>query len=292
MIYLPIVQDSLWGVVNTNGDIVITPQYEFLEVNGYFPKKFFKVIRENEYYGDYEYYFINESNEMVSDPIPFDKKRTFTPDTAFLREKQEMLFALCEEGKAVFYNHDGRKMFATTYDYVEEYTFFKYNVMMVVKDEKVGLINRDGHEIVAPTYKYIILDRYQDEDGNYSMAYLYDEFEKEYFIDLKSNYVSLEKYEMVSLYKEDILVVKKNGRWGIIDRNETWLLEPKCTNMVDESPYYFYKKLVMLLEYDLKILDKYDSFILSDNYLTVYDAKTSKIYKLNQNQQQLSLVFA
>ena len=288
-VYLPVKKDGLWGVVDINGDIVISPQYEWLEVNGYFPKNFFKVIRENEYYNDFEYFFINMSNKQLSDPIPLDKKRIFTPDSTFSENKENMLYALCQDAKAVFYNYNGEKVFATEYDYDERYTLFKDDFMIVNKNGSYGLIDRGVKEVIAPIYTHIILDKKQD-DKHYSVAYLYDKDAKEQYIDLQSGYICQRKYDAIYLQDEDLFVVQQNGKWGVIDKKERWLLEPKCTNRIDENPQAFNKKLISLLDYDLGALEDFESFVLSDDYLITCD-DDSKIFFLNRDKKQLVLIF-
>lgn len=262
--YFPIVQNGKWGVVDINNNMIIPPQYEFLELNGYFPKNFFKVVRENEYYGDCEYYFIDSNNEIISDPVSFEKKRLFVPAAPFTDDKTNMFFTLSNDGKAVFYDYYGRKVFETEYDFDERHTLFKDRFHIVTKDKKYGIIDRDAKEIIPPKYAHIILDK-KEKSENYSVAYLRDEYDKEQFIDLKSGYLSSQKYDAVYLYKEDAFVVQKDGKWGIVNTKEEWLLEPKCTNMVDENPYAFNSKLAALLEYDLHCLQAFKSFVLSGN---------------------------
>ena len=289
-LYLPVVTDGLWGVVDTNANIIIPPQYEFLDLNGYFPRNFFKVVRENEYYDDYEYYFINTNNEILSDAIPFKKRRAFTPDYAFTDDKKNMLFALSKEVKSVFYDYDGKEVFATEYDFDERHTLFQGEFHIIKKDEKYGIIDRNAKEIVSPKYAHIILERGKSE--NCSVAYLRDECDKEQFIDLQSGYISSQKYDALYWHELDLFIAKKDGKWGIVNTKEEWLLEPKCTNIVDENPYVLNSKLVTLLEYDLHCLQAFESFVLHENYITAYDDFTSTIYFLDQDKKQLVLVFA
>ncbi len=62
--YAAVKKDSLWGVINENGELIVDYQYELIEVHptAYRTNKFFKIKRNG------KYGFLNEQGKLVVEP--------------------------------------------------------------------------------------------------------------------------------------------------------------------------------------------------------------------------------
>lgn len=283
--YIPFVVDGLWGVMDENYNEIIPPQYESLIANGAFPKNFFKVIEDD------EYYFIDSSNKRVSDSRSLNKEREYYLYSKLNGDKKDMLFALNRGGKAAFYTYDGELAFATEYDYDESDTVFEKDYMTVSKYRQTGLIDRAGKEIIPPKYANIIV-YYPDEireDINVPIAVLFNDNGKIEFMNLQSGYKASRKYDCLIFGNMGNLIVKIDSKWGILNDQEKWLIEPKCVyDKQDGDPYGFFDKLEELLAYDLSALEEFESFVLSGKHIVAYNQRLTKIFLLETDTKQLT----
>lgn len=202
--YIAFIQNGLWGIVNENMTVIIKPKYESLSCNGYFPKPFLKVIENN------QYYFINENEEIMSDSIDLLEQDYDSPCSVHSSQNEDMLFSICIDGKAVFYDYDGNKAFDKVFDYDHENRIFENKLHMVMIEGKKGVIDREGHYVIEPKYEDLLIHW----DGGYIITDVGDKKEL-YDIERKS-YLDFE-CEDVWIGQEVIFV--KRGDYAIFSKD-------------------------------------------------------------------------
>lgn len=222
--YFQLMKDNKYGVINTNGDIIVEPIYDVIEIPN--PSKDLFICKNN-YNADtneyqvqvfngkkeailYQYYIVEGIGlNNVEDNGNYEK--------GILKYKSE--------GKYGIIDYSGKKITKPIYESIEG---FEYNegLLKVAKSGKYGIINMNGAEIVKPKYDEIISDAYYtDENGYRSSGYIVgertDDGMRYGYID--SNRKQLLKNEYNDIYrinkKDDrngcYLVASKNGKAGV-----------------------------------------------------------------------------
>lgn len=222
--YFLLMKDNKYGVINKNGDIIVEPIYDVIEIPN--PSKDLFICKSN-YNADtneyqvqvfnskkeailYQYYIVEGINlNNVEDNVNYEK--------SILKYKSE--------GKFGIIDYSGNKITKPIYESIEG---FEYNegLLKVTKSGKYGIINMNGAEIIKPKYDEIISDTYYtDEEGYKSSGYIVgertDEGMRYGYID--SNRKQLLKNEYNDIYrinKKDeksncYLVASKNGKAGV-----------------------------------------------------------------------------
>ncbi len=173
----PIIQDSLFGYINTKGEVVIKPQFEkaaqFSEGLAYFEK-------------DGKYGFINTKGEVVIEPVYTKKSRGWLKlaieplgETYFKeglaavnknglfgyidKKGQEVIpaqfseanafsqgFAYVRNGQQIYFiNQKGEKQFGRDFEWTSG---FNDSLALVMTDQKVGYINTSGKWVIPNKY--------------------------------------------------------------------------------------------------------------------------------------------
>jgi hypothetical protein len=104
------------------------------------------------------------------------------------------------------------------------------------QQELIGFANEQG--------KVVIPAKYKDTSWRFSEGLIGVSEDKAswYFIDVNGNRPIPGTYEAVSYFSEDVCWVKKNGKWGLIDRTGKELVEPSVSALPG-----FYKNGVCLV---------------------------------------------
>ncbi|MEA2099809.1 MAG: WG repeat-containing protein [Campylobacterota bacterium] len=216
MNYIPFKQNQLWGIMDENQEILIEAKYQFLSSNAYYPKNFFKVTQTNEYDNLLEYYFINEKDERVSDFIPLSDKGFEC--RVYSNKKEEMLFSILVDGKSIYYDYDGDRVFDKEFDYDSEHRIFFKNFHKVLVDGKKGVIDKQGDFLVEPIYDEILIHW----DGEYIVLNLKDKIE---LYDIKKDIYRDFGCEDIKISKEFIFIKKQ--RYAIFTKEFKKLTEYK-----------------------------------------------------------------
>lgn len=78
--------------------------------------------------------------------------------------------------------------------------------------------------------------------------------------------------------------VSKFNKWGIIDFNGRYLVEPIFINITSRYDEYFYFMLKNLIDVNLEILKSYDNCTLSYNYIVAYEYDKTDIFVIENKQ--------
>lgn len=138
------------------------------------------------------------------------------------------------------------------YDWIYPY---KYGLMPVKKDNKIGFIDKNGKMIIGIQYDVIRNGSGAYESVFYEGLACVSKNGKFGYINNKGEAVIPLQYENARRFSEGLAAVKQNGKWGFIDKKGEMVIEPQykyvenCKNGLiligkrdDSSRYAFYDK--------------------------------------------------
>lgn len=216
--YYPVYTNEKWGVIDTNGDIVIEPTFEEMVLVPDNAKPVFICTTDiDAQTGEYSTKILNNKNEAIFTDYEsvtmidnHDKNNKIWYEKNMLRVEKN--------GKYGVINFDGRELVKCDYDEIVALTGVS-NMLRVKKDGKYGLINSMGTTIIEPTYLslsalgtkpeegYII----RNEDG-YGVA-----------ISTKKVIITPQYNEIKNVFGNDMYVVKDSS-WKVVNKNSEVVL--------------------------------------------------------------------
>ncbi|MEX2380200.1 MAG: WG repeat-containing protein, partial [Vicingaceae bacterium] len=229
--FLPIKMDSLWGFIDTEGNLMIEAQYSSVEP---FNEGLALVVKNG------KLGFINKSADVVI-PIIYDDAESFESSLAIVAKEDDygivdrtnkVVLPLKYEYVGKFY--DGLAIVAndTAYGYVNqsgevvipltlEYAGdFDQGLALVEQDGKKGVINTQGRTVVPMEYNW--LESFQDnglarakKDSLYGL------------IDRQAAVVLPFEYDAIGTFSDGMALVANGGQYGYINDSAHWVIDPK-----------------------------------------------------------------
>lgn len=272
--YYTVYEDGKFGVINNDGETVIEPTYDEMIVIPNNSKPIFICTYDvDDANGTYKTKAINEKNEEILtgyDKIEaidnFDSKQNIWYEDNVLR--------VSKNGKYGIINFDGQEVLPCEYDEITALKGVTSN-LIVKKDDNVGLVNEKGQTIIKTEYKNILTlkEGYKseyiivNEDNQYGListsgTVLIDPgFEEVKYLGSSNLYAVKEDetwklmsteekkiiidsgYEDIIEAKSENIVVKKDGKYGVIDKNNKEKIKPQYEDLKYAfSIYYIAKK--------------------------------------------------
>uniref|UniRef100_UPI0039B9648C WG repeat-containing protein n=1 Tax=Candidatus Ruminimicrobium bovinum TaxID=3242779 RepID=UPI0039B9648C len=226
--YYTIFSNGNWGVINSNGDVVIEPMYPEMIIIPNKSKAVFVCNYEVDYNeGNYKTKVVNEKNEEIftgyekkSVILNYDENNNIWYDgNAIIAEKQ---------GKFGLLNLDGKEILPCEYESITPLKGIK-NSMLVKNNGKFGIVNSDG-TIIVPV-EYVSVSALTTE---YKNGFLVKNAENRFGIIRSDGQVALEcKYDEIKNIEDNTnYIVKENGKWKVTTTDGTIFLEGKVDNAV------------------------------------------------------------
>lgn len=220
------------GIINTSGEIVISPEYNYIQIPN--PSKDVFICSKNDInvvlnskgekiFTNYQEVTGISVTGIIGD-VPFEK--------SVLKYKQGELYGLI--------NMEGKVITKPIYEKIESVPY-KEGEILVQKDGSQGVINSKGVELVKPIYNSIIGDGYYNQ---------IDYKEAGYIVGIKQNdrilygYLNDEEKEILPCEYEEIvrlnqiegndvyLMAKKEGKKGLLKNGKVVL-----DNIYDQIEY-------------------------------------------------------
>ena len=184
--YFTLYKDNKWGVIDSNGNIVIEPSYSEMIVIPNNKKDIFLCVYDvNEQTSEYKTKALNSKNEEIWTEYTnieaienYDEKNNVWYDANALK--------IQKDGKYGLLDISGTLLTGIEYDEINALKGIE-NSILVKKEDKYGLLDSKGNTIIDPNYKEI--------------TNLGDD------------------------YKTGYITVTKEGKYGIIDYNKKQILE-------------------------------------------------------------------
>lgn len=219
--YFALYNEQKWGILGSNGKIVVEPMYQEMPIVIDSSKDVFLITYDiNEEDGTYKTKAINKNNEEIF--TNYDKIEALENyDESENVWYEEDVLKVQKDGKWGLIDLNGKQIAETIYDNIETLKGFKKSII-VEKDGQKGLINDKGVKILDTKYKDIL--QYGEE---YGKGYITVDQENKYgIVNFSGNTVLENKYEKIeNIYSEKYFIITQNGKQVLIDEDENTLLD-------------------------------------------------------------------
>ena len=227
--YYTVYENGKFGVINNDGETVITPEYtEIIAIPNKDVPIFVCTYDVNDQEGTYKTKVINQKNEEIFKEYNkveaidnFDSKQNIWYEDNILRVQKD--------GKYGLIDFEGKEVLPCDY---EEIVALKgvTNNLLVKKDGKVGLVNEKGQTIINTEYKDI-----KTLKEGYKNEYIIVNDNNQYGIISTTGTIIVEpKYEDVKyLNNSEMFAVKETGIWKLINKDSQILIDGGYDNIIE-----------------------------------------------------------
>lgn len=296
--YFLFVQNNKYGVIDRDGNVVVDPSYDIIEIPN--PSKDLFICKSNydankkEYSVQvfdknknqilYQYYIVEAIGLNNVDDNGFYEK-------SILKYKSNGLYGLID--------FSGKKITKAEYESIDGFEFNE-GLMLVKKSGKYGIINMNGAVVVKPKYDEIYSDKYYEEDTKFKKS--------GYIVGIKSNdgmrygYIDSERKMLLKNEFNDIyrieekndstyLIAFKDGKAGIYNKKKNILkhdyedIEYNAKNdllMVQRAS----KQGVARFDGSIIVPIEYDNILFAGSYINAKKEDYVDIYDRNGNKEQ------
>lgn len=291
--------DDKIGVIDGNGNIVIEPNYNVIQIPNPSKPVFVCMFNYNMETKEYETKILNNKREQIItgyssvQAIPTDSTEDGIPfENTVLKYKKD--------GKYGLINLEGIEITDPIYDEISAVTY-KEGLLLVKENEKYGVININGKTLIDTEYDKITVDNYYDANTRYKKTgfIVCNVFEEGYrygYINYKgqkildTEYTGIERVTELEDEKDIYLVAYKEGQAGLL-KNKQVILNYEYEDII----YYAYndafivqrngKQGVADREGNIKIDTKYTNINFGGVYVNAVDENNqNKVLDLNGNE--------
>ena len=290
--------DNRSGVIDGDGNIIIEPTYNVIQIPDPSKPIFICMSDYNVETKEYQTKVLNEKreqiltgyesvqaiqNETTADGIPFEK-------TALKYKK---------DGKYGLLNINGEEITDPVFEEISSMTY-KEGMFLVKQNDKLGVINQNGVFVIEPEYDNITADNYYDLATQYQRTgfivckieengYRYGYINYKGDIILKPEFSEIERITELEDEKNVYLVAYKDGQAGLL-RDKKVILNYEY----EDISYNAYNNVFVvqrngkqgIVDRDGKIkLDtKYTDITFGGTYVNAKEDGQSKVLDLNGNE--------
>ena len=290
--------DDRYGVINGNGEIVIEPNYDVIQIPDPSKPLFVCMSNYNTETKEYETKVLNDKKEQVItgyqtvQAIPTQTTADGVPfENTVLKYKKNGKFGLIDL--------DGKEITDPIYDEISAVTY-KEGMLFVKQGDKVGVININGVEVIKTEYDSINVDNYYDVNTRYERTgfitckigengyrYGYINYKGEVVLD--TEYTEIERVTAIEDEKDIYLIAFKDGQAGLL-KNKKVILNHEYEDIM----YYSYNDVFIVQrnakqgvadrEGNIKIEPQYSNISFGGIYVNATQDDTTIILDLNGNE--------
>ena len=296
--YNTICIDNRYGVIDENGNILIDPSYDLIQIPNPSKPVFICMSNYNTEINEYETKVLNDKKEQVitgyqnvqaiptettADGIPFEK--------TVLKYKKD--------GKYGLMNLEGNEITEPIYDNISAVTY-KEGMFLVEQDSKLGVINLNGVVVVDVEYDNITVDNYYNVDTKYQktgfiVSKIGDNGYRYGYINYKGDTLLETEYTEVSRITDIdddnniYLIAYKDGQAGVI-KNKKQILDHEYEGIIYNATNDVFtiqrngKYGVTDRNGKIKIEPQYSKLIWGGVYINVEQDGQNKVLDVNGNE--------
>lgn len=166
--YFLLMQNNKYGVINKNGDIVVDPIYDVVEIPNASKPVFICKGNYDQNSGEYNIQVFNDKKE----PILY---QYYTVEAIKLNNVEsngnyeKSVLKYKSDNKYGLIDFNGNKITDAIYDSIEGFNY-REGILLVKKSDKYGIINIKGASIIKPKYDEILCDEYYTTDSKYDKS--------------------------------------------------------------------------------------------------------------------------
>lgn len=222
--------DGKSGVIDKQGNILINPEYDYIQIPNPSKPIFICLYDYNSDTRDYSSKVLNEKGEEIY--TSYNSIQAIpNNNTSIQNSYQTGILKYKQDGKYGLLNINGRKITDAIYDSIDTLEY-KDGILKVSQGDKYGLIDVNGDEIVKPEYNSISTDGYYSQDTKYDSAgyiisvktdegYRYGYINSEGKQVLDTMYTNLKRITEIKEDENVYLIAYKNGLAGLLRNGQT-----------------------------------------------------------------------
>ena len=226
--YFAAYNNNKWGVINSNGDIVIDPSYAEMIIVPNSKKDIFLCTFDVNYDdGTYKTKALNGKNEEIFTSYEQIEAITNIDENQNLSYNGQVL-RVQKQGKYGLINMDGTEILPCEYEEIKALQGVE-NAILLQKEGKYGIVNNEGKTLIEPNYVEI-----QGLGKEASQGFIVKNQEEKYgIIDISNKQVLETKYDAISkIHKGDYYVVTENGKQKVVKKDGTEILNGEYDEIV------------------------------------------------------------
>ena len=288
--YFPVYSNGKWGIINSNGDTIIQPQYEEMPVVPNNSQAVFICTYDVDYEnGTYKTKVINEKNDSIITGYDNVKFIDYTDENGKLCFIENVLIVE-KDGKFGLVDLKNKNLLNVEYDEISILNGVD-NSLIIKKDDSVGLCDYAGNIIINTEYKEI-----KAIGNNYKNGYITVNNDGLYgIIDFNKSVIFENKYlDIKTIYSSNKYAVKIDQGYRIIDKTGEILLDKTFEDINDiNGDNIIFKqngKYGITTTYlENKVDPKYEDLIFIDN--NRYIAKNGGLYGVIDVNSEIQVEF-
>ena len=226
--YFSAYNNNKWGVINSNGDIVIDPSYAEMIIVPNSKKDIFLCTFDVNYDdGTYKTKALNGKNEEIFTSYEQIEAITNIDENQNLSYNGQVL-RVQKQGKYGLINMDGTEILPCEYEEIKALQGVE-NAILLQKEGKYGIVNNEGKTLIEPNYVEI-----QGLGKEASQGFIVKNQEEKYgIIDISNKQVLETKYDAISkIHEGDYYVVTENGKQKVVKKDGTEILNGEYDEIV------------------------------------------------------------
>lgn len=297
--YYTIKDDGKVGIIDTNGNQIISPEYDSIKIPNPQKPVFICTYNYNYETGEYDTKILNDKEEILFteyEEVSCIALKNIITEVPY--EKSVLKYK--KDGKYGLIDFEGKVIVKPIYDEIDN-LLYKEGELLVKKEDKYGVINIKGTVLIEIKYDSISSDGYYSADSKYrkdgyivssktedGYRYGYIDYSGKQLLKIEYNNVS--RINNIENDEEVYLVAEKNGQAGLI-KNDKQIL-----NHQYQGIEYDDRNELLILEKNKKygvsklngnsILGiDYSSITLEGIYIYAEKDSQTYIYDLNGNKQ-------
>ena len=288
--YFIITIDEKSGVIDKEGNVIINPEYDYIQIPNPSKPIFVCLFDYNTDERDYSSKILNENGDEIYTNYT-NIQAIPNNNTSSQNSYQPWILRYKQDGKYGLLNINGKKITDPIYDSIETLEY-KDGVLKVSQGDKYGLISFDGEVIVKPEYNSISTDGYYNQDTKYEAAgyivnvrtdegYRYGYINSEGKQVLDTMYTSLKRITEIKEDNNVYLITYKNGLAGLLKNGQTVIeneyedIEYDSTNNIlalqknaKQGVYDLSGNMILPIQYDsIKFMGIYIDAVQNDELL-------------------------
>lgn len=292
--------DNRYGVIDDQGNVIIEPTYDIIQIPNPSKAIFICMADYNTDINEYETNkVLNENKEQIltgyenvqaiptettADGIPFEK--------TVLKYKKD--------GKYGLMNLDGKTITDPVYDNISAVTY-KEGMFLVEQNGKLGIINLNGVNVIDIEYDMITVDNYYNVDSKYQKTgfivcnigdngyrYGYINYKGDKILD--TEYIEISRITDINDDDNIYLIAYKDGQAGVL-KNKKTIIDYQYESIIYNSMNDAFivqrngKKGVVGRNGDIKVEPQYTTLIWNGKYINVkQEDGTEKVIDENGNE--------
>lgn len=277
--YYALYQDNKWGIIGSDGSIIINPMYQEIPIVVDKDKDVFLFTYDiNEEQGTYKTKVVNKNNEEIW--TNYDKIEALENyDNAENLWYEQNALKVEKNGKWGLINLEGKEITDIIYDDIKTIKGIE-NSLIVENDKKFGLINCKGIKVLDTEYAEIL--RFGE---NYVNGYITKNEDGKYGIVNASGETILENNfeEINNIYNDKYFVIIENGNQQLINKNK----EKVLTENFDEIKQITSSGVVYIKNGKYGFMDFEGNDIIDANYDMLNEINTGVFLAQNDGKSGL-----